>query len=410
MAGILNRYADGSWLTPEFIARLTWTALGLSFASIALGLTTSSGGLDPFGRPLGTDFASFWTARRLASQGQAASAYDWGTLREAQRALLGTELFYPWSYPPIFLLPMEVFGRLPYLPALLVWQLATLLLAVLAFRSVLPSASALVAALSFPVVLICLGHGQTGFLSGALFLAGVLALPRREVFAGIFFGLLAYKPHLGLLVPIALAAGGYWRAFCSAGLTVALLVGATTAFWGWEIWDAFFRSFKETGTVVLDAGGPGFQKFQSIFAWLRLWGVPSAPAYEVQAVVTTAVAVSCAWIWRRPADLRLKGAALLTGTLLSIPYVLDYDMVILGMALALFVSHGIEHGFRPWAKTMVAVLWLLPAARWMLVAVIPVPVVFLLNATFFAMILREAWLADTSDRVSAGRLPEPLST
>jgi hypothetical protein len=85
-------------------------------------------------------------------------------------------------------------------------------------------------------------------------------------------------------------------------------------------------------------------------------------------------------------------------------------MVILGMALALFVSHGIERGFRPWAKTMIAVLWLIPAARWMLNAVIPVPIIFLLSATFFLLILREASREGASDSVTGIRLPAALST
>jgi len=43
-------------------------------------------------------------------------------------------------------------------------------------------------------------------------------LERRPVAAGLLFGLLCYKPHFGLLVPVALASGGYWRSFAAASL------------------------------------------------------------------------------------------------------------------------------------------------------------------------------------------------
>ena len=62
-------------------------------------------------------------------------------------------------------------------------------------------------ALAFPATFINLFHGQNGFLNAALLGAALLALDRRPVVAGILFGLLSYKPHLGLLVPLALLAG-----------------------------------------------------------------------------------------------------------------------------------------------------------------------------------------------------------
>ena len=76
-------------------------------------------------------------------------------------------------------------------------------------------------------MLVCLGHGQTGFLTGALLAGGVLALPRHEILAGVFFGLLAYKPQFGLLIPFVLLAGGYWRAIAAATATVLASVAVT---------------------------------------------------------------------------------------------------------------------------------------------------------------------------------------
>ena len=84
------------------------------------------------------------------------------------------------------------------------------------------------------------GTGQNAFLTAALFGGATLLVDRRPVMAGLLFGALCYKPHFGLLVPVALAACGpmarlsrrgsgrwqrWWRcrSWHSAGETVARL-------------------------------------------------------------------------------------------------------------------------------------------------------------------------------------------
>ncbi len=110
---------------------------------------------------------------------------------------------------------------LPYLPALIVWQAATLAL-YLEDRCVAIAGDrrAWLPALAFPAVFINIGHGHNGFLTAALFGGGLLLLDRRPMVSGILLGLLCYKPQFGILIPLALAAGGYWRAFIAAGATV----------------------------------------------------------------------------------------------------------------------------------------------------------------------------------------------
>jgi hypothetical protein len=40
--------------------------------------------------------------------------------------------------------------------------------------------------------------------------------------------------------------------------------------------------------------------------------------------------------------------------------VLDYDLVLLGPALALLVAHGLEQGFRRWEISAMAFCWIVP--------------------------------------------------
>jgi alpha-1,2-mannosyltransferase len=390
MSSVKERYASGEWLTPSLITFGAVAMLIGTIASLVFLFGTANGTLDRLARPLGTDFSSFWTAGRMALEGRAALAYDWTSHWAMQRETHGIDMFSPWSYPPVFLLVVGAVATLPYVPALIVWQGASLLAALAAFRAILPQPRAMLLALAFPGVLVCLGHGQTGFLTGALLAGGVLALPRHEILAGVFFGLLAYKPQFGLLIPFVLLAGGYWRAIAAATATVLASVALTTAVWGWPVWQAFLDSIPLTQKVVFETGNTGFEKFQSIFAWVGLWGGPLRLSYALQGIVTLGALAGCVWIWWSPVAHRLKGAALLTGVLLSSPYVLDYDLIVLGFALALFAAHGLERGFAPWEKTALALAWLMPVATREFTRLTYVPIGFLSLAAIFLLMLHRA--------------------
>lgn len=359
-------------------------------ASIVFLFLYSHGLLDYADRPLGTDFSSFWSAGHLALQGRAAQAYDWGAMAIAQREIFGTEKLSPWSYPPVFFLIVTPFAMLPYLPAYFLWQGTSLCAAAAAYRKILPRRDALVFGFGFPAVFICLGHGQTGFLTAALMAGGLLALRKHEIIAGVLFGLLIYKPQFGVLLPVVLAAGGYWRAFAAAAITVLAAVGVTYLVWGWPVWQAFFDSLSLTRTVVFETGDTGFEKFQSAFSWVRLWQGPVALAYALQAAVALAVAAAVFWIWRNRVSFALQAAALLTGSLLVSPYTLDYDFVVFGMALAFLVAHGLSQGFQPWDKTLIAMAWFVPVLARTVAKTIYLPIGFFALAAIFVLIIVRA--------------------
>ena len=390
MSSAKERWASGAWLTPPLMTFVAIAMIVGTIGSFVFLFGTAEGTLDRLARPLGTDFSSFWTAGRMALDGRAALAYDWPSHWEMQKQTHGIDMFFPYSYPPVFLLVAAAVAALPYIPAFFVWQGASLIAALIAFRAILPQPRALMFAFGFPAVLVCAGHGQTGFLTGALLAGGVLALPRHELLAGVFFGLLAYKPQFGLLIPFVLVAGGYWRAIAAAAATVLVSIAVTMAIWGWPVWQAFLDSLPLTQKVVFETGNTGFEKFQSIFAWAGLWGAPLRLSYALQGIVTVGVLAGCVWVWRGAADYRLKGAALLTGVLLASPYVLDYDLVAFGLALALFVSYGLDRGFHPWEKTFLALAWFMPLVTRELARLTYVPIGFLMLAAIFVLILQRA--------------------
>ncbi|MGN5509364.1 glycosyltransferase 87 family protein, partial [Campylobacter coli] len=68
----------------------------------------------------------------------------------------------------------------------------------------------LLASAAFPAVWVTEGHGQNAFLTTALMGAGLAGLETRPWLAGVAFGLLTFKPHLGLLIPVLLLLNGRW--------------------------------------------------------------------------------------------------------------------------------------------------------------------------------------------------------
>jgi alpha-1,2-mannosyltransferase len=371
MGAPVEMLRTGAWLTRE---RMRLVALALLVASLlgCVFLAVTSDGVNDYrGRPLGTDFSNVYAAGTYALEGRPAAPFDPSYQHARQQRLFGQPTpFYGWHYPPFFLFVAAALALLPYALALVVWQGATLLLylgsirAVL--RSVLPLATEmggglwLLFALAFPAVFINLGHGHNGFLTAALFGAALMLLDRRPVVAGVLFGLLAYKPQFGVLIPLVLAATGRWRTFGAAAATVTLLVAATMLTFGREAWDAFFASTEFTRSVVLESGGTGFHKIQSAFSWARMWGGSVPLAYGIQGAVTLGIAIALVWLWRSDAPYPRKAAGLIIGAILAAPYCLDYDLVLLAPALAFLAAHGIAHGFAAYEKTALAALWVVP--------------------------------------------------
>ena len=161
-------------------------------------------------------------------------------------------------------------------------------------------------------------------------------------------------------MPVALLAGGFWRASVAAGLTVVMATVATVVAFGLAPWHAFFASLDFTRHVILEQGGPGFGKLQSAFAAIRLLEGSIALAYVAQSLTTLVVLLALAWLWRTTVDHRLKAAGLMVAALLTTPYSMDYDMAVLAPALALLVAHAAPSGFPPLGKTLLAFVWLMP--------------------------------------------------
>ncbi len=361
MNGLAGTIASGAWLTG---ARLrAYSLILLAFMGVALiALFATSDGLNDYqGRPLGTDFSNVYAAGKYVLEGKPEAPFDPPLQHKKEQEIFGAKTpFYGWHYPPIFLFLAAALAALPYLGALFVWQASTLALYFVSIRAILPRPEVSLPALAFPAVFINLTHGHNGFLTAALIGGGLWLLQRKPVAAGVLFGLLIYKPQFGVLIPLALAAGGYWRAFASAGATVLALCLASYAVFGAGAWAAFFQSMTFTREVVLEEGQTGFHKIQSVFAAMRLFGGSVQWAYAAQAIAFVAAAFAVLSMWRSNAAFALKAATLIAASMFATPYLLDYDLMIAAPAMAFLAAHGIRCGFNAYEKSALAFIWIAP--------------------------------------------------
>lgn len=403
MGAFHDTVRSGAFLTAERIRLVALAVLIASAAGLAYLLATATGLNDAFGRPLGTDFSNVYAAGTYVLEGRPAAPFDIVAQQVREREIFGPDTdLYGWHYPPFFLFVAAALALLPYLAALAVWQGVTLTLYLAAILAILrpalsaawsgdrPDGLVLLAALAYPAVFVNLGHGHNGFLTAALIGCALVQFDRRPILAGILFGLLAYKPQFGVMIPLVLLATGRWRTFVAAAGTVAALMVAATLAFGWDVWPAFLEGARFTRDIVLEQGNTGWHKIQSLFAIVRMWGGSVALAYAAQAVLALGIAVALVWLWRRPTSAALKAAALCLAAILATPYSLDYDMMVLAPAIAFFVADGWQRGFLPYEKTALALLWLVPlCARSLAEAtLIPLGVPTMLLA--FGLILRRA--------------------
>ncbi|WCL53695.1 glycosyltransferase family 87 protein [Gimibacter soli] len=348
------------WMTAE---RLTaYPAMLIAFYVVALAawILLADGIIDRNGKPLGTDFISFHAAATLAVDGTPELAYEAKAHHARETAIAGEDVgYYSFSYPPGFLMLLAPFGLLPYPLALLLWLGLTLAALLYVVRQMTPDKAAILLLLAFPATFVTFGHGQNAFLTAALMGAALVTLDKRPWLAGIFIGLLTIKPHLGLLWPLALLAGGHWRTIMAAGVTTIALQGASWLAFGTATWIGFLEG-GTLATRVLAEGLVPWSKMQSLYTGLRLVGVPHMAAMVAHGIAAVIAAFAVWQIWRRGAPLGVRAAALVTGALIVTPFVLDYDLMILAPGLLLFALHGREHGFQRREATMVAVLFVWP--------------------------------------------------
>lgn len=368
---------DAEWLTEKRAQGYARALFGVNLAVVVGWIALSSQGLDPLHKPLGTDFLSFYAASKLALTGHPELVYNIRDHSAAERAVFGgAQLGYSaFFYTPLYLLICLPLALMPYFSALAAWLAITGYACWRTILSLLADAGQglALAMLAFPGVLLTITHGQNAFLVTALMGMGILYLDRRSSLAGVFFGLLAFKPQLGLMIPVVLVATGRWRTLLATGCTVAAFVGATVATFGAGTWQAFFP-VAHFARQTLEQDWVGAEKMQSAFAAVRLLHGGLGLAYGVQAAVTVAASAILVLVVRKRPGATAEGAVLATASLLATPFLLDYDLMLLAIPLAWVISEAHKSVWLSWEKSVLLAAFILPLVSRIIAGYADIPI------------------------------------
>jgi len=335
-----------------------WIALAGAFCVFDLWRKTAVGLTGGDGRPIGDDFINYFSGAYLALHQRAAEIYHWPAYHAFQEALVGAAVSpnYNYSYPPLALVLTLPFAVIPYLSALGVWLAGGWYAFYRALRLTTPNA--LLLALAAPAVFVNTYCGQNGVWTAAFLGGGLCLLPRRPVIAGVLFGLQAYKPHLALMIPVALMAGRQWRAFVAAAVTVAALLALSLALAGWDGWRAFLDLAPLLRKVTLEEADAVWHRNVSVFMAASRLGLGLSAAYAAQMAAALLAAALVAYAWFKDAPAPARNAAVLIGVLLATPYLQDYDLV-LGAFVVVWLA-ALDSEWKPATQIACASILLLP--------------------------------------------------
>jgi arabinofuranan 3-O-arabinosyltransferase len=319
-----------------------WVALAAVFYAIDQWTVTRQGLTDGIDRPLGWDFINSWSGAYLAWHGKARLVYDWNAFHAFQQSLVGGPIdSFHYSYPPTLLALSAPFAFLPYVPALAAWLVASWLCFYAALRLAMPR-GALLLSLATPALFINAIGGQNGAWSAALLGGGLSLLERRPVAAGMLFGLFVYKPHLALLIPVALIAGRQWRALIAAGVTAVIVLALSVVLFGPDVWADWLRNVSVLREAFLERGDGVWHRMLSVFVFTRHLGFDLTAAYGAQMAAAVMTAAIVGYVWMHDVPAPGRNALLVLGTCLVTPYLHDYDLVFGAFVAAWLMAQAVD--------------------------------------------------------------------
>ncbi len=353
LGGAAGAFREARWLTRERLL-LAGSACAFGFIGLLILHFLASfdrpGWTNADGEYFGRDFMQFWSNAQLAAAGKPAAAY----IQQPHQPIE-----HVFAYPPIVMLLCRPLAGLSYVHAALIWGGLGFTLFIFALSRLVGWEMAAFATVGTPSAAFNLFLQQNGYYTAVLLGGGLMLLERCPVAAGIVLGMLWCKPQLGILLLPALIAGGYWRTLVTAALTALSLTGASAILYGPGAWIGFFNHMVALSRWI--ASDPVLWSWiPTVFAMMRLIGASLSVAYAFQGLSAIFAAVTVALLWRGRGPIAIKSAGLVTATFLATSYAWGYDALALTFAAAWLANDAAKTGFRPWEKTCVLVLLMLP--------------------------------------------------
>lgn len=299
------------------------------------------------------DGLDFWAGGFLLLHHQLPILFDHAAYQSFLQGLYGKLPYHLWSYPPSYGLVAASFGWLPPWGAVFCFDALSLVLLACLLRLAGQKWGFVAAVLVAPASLENMLEHQNAALMTALLGGGLLLLQARPRLAGGLIGLATIKPQLGLVLPLFLLRRSP-LAFAWAVLAAVLLAGVSLLAFGPAAWEGFVHFTSPAMSNVLLTGKPAAFAggLISVFATARPLGLQAALA--IQAAISAAAILLAARV-RKP-------TAILILCALASPYLHDYDLLGVALAVALLAQERLTHGFAPGEALLFFLAWAGPGA------------------------------------------------
>jgi alpha-1,2-mannosyltransferase len=371
MAAVLSR------ITAYLIAAaaIIWELRGLNwvpsrFASLIAQVLQAHGGRGASKITLmtGGDFNWFWATGKALGQGLNVDFYNPAVFSPLLRGLLhydpGSTILF--VYPPLVLPIFSAFALLPLALSYIVYCSLSLTVSAFLLRFAGFPWWCIILGLISPAASTWLYGGQLDLICGAIMVYGLSRLECAPGFAGLALSLLAIKPQLALLVPVAVLARGQWKAVLTGALGMACFAAVSLLYWRNASWAGFLHEGQANMRALLEApfiygaAHPADYDFQfsgvSVFWMLRSLHLGLHIAYAAQGAATL-LALGAAWlVWRHPA-LTLQRRIIFTVLLVPFtsPYGFTASLCMYSTVLPLLARRD-----TPWRNAVLAWLWVAP--------------------------------------------------
>ena len=293
---------------------------------------SGSGNADLMGKPIGGDFSAFWAASHMVLSGEAAAVYKDDIIFAVEKSIAGVDYRNPVPYPPVWFLVIAPLALFAYIPALILWLTLTFSAFLYVTCRFAPHTMTIWLTLSFPGTFQNVIHGHNGFVTTSILGLALLIIEKYPLMAGLVLGLLSFKPHLVMIVPLFLVVGKAWRTLAGMVISVLFLMLASAIIFGIDAWVGFLEKIPFMMQLMENQFLQMHQVVSTVGALLLL-GIPYHIAIWIHLLCSLIGIGLTAITWYRNEPNYVKHSLLVLSVLLVTPYANSYDLTLLALPI-----------------------------------------------------------------------------
>jgi hypothetical protein len=323
----------------------------------------------PEARPFGGDVLQEWIGGYIVTSGDYASFYDvaYAQSLEHDEQLVGfawrQSEYFPIVYPPFYYWLVSPLSWLPFHAAALLWSGLMVLAYLTAWRlfekctvqtgkDACPTTWLLPLSLLFMPLIENFTTCQKGSVLLLILTATYyLLVTKRPYWAGLVFGLIAFKPQFALPIAIAMLCKRQWR-FVLGGVTTGGVLVGICLLMGLDVCRQYV-DFSTHASEYLQNAGYDLTKSHAWAGFFTLLFGESPMIARLLTLVAGGMTLALVGLaLRGPLDTASQRfawqfSALVIATVLLSPHLYTYDLTVLLLPLGLVALHTRSIGFQP---------------------------------------------------------------